>query len=178
MSNLLKLVGVTLFGSAALTMAVTQMMEKPATFSSAVQQRPANQQVAKTQQASSITENSATLYADSRGHFFAHVQVSGTPVKVLVDTGASLVALSFEDAEKIGLRPSPNDRKAQFNTANGIVTGSLVRLPEVRLQGITVFDVEAAIMPRGAMNGTLLGMSFMKKLSGFESRGVSMVMRK
>jgi aspartyl protease family protein len=178
MSHLTKLVGMTLFGSAALAVAVGQMREQPATFSSAVQQRPTNQQVAKAQVSPSITENSATLYADTRGHFFAHVQVSGTPVKVLVDTGASVVALSFEDAAKIGVRPSPNDRKAQFNTANGIVTASLVRLPEVRLQGITVFDVEAAIMPRGAMNGTLLGMSFMKKLSSFESRGVSMVMRK
>jgi aspartyl protease family protein len=178
MSHLPKLVGITLFGSVALTMSVAQMLEKPATFSSAVQQRPASLPGAKTQPTPSVIENSATLYADSRGHFFTHVQVSGTPVKVLVDTGASLVALSFEDAAKIGLRPSPSDRKAQFNTANGVVTASLVRLSEVRLQGITVFDVEAAIMPRGAMNGTLLGMSFMKKLSSFESRGVSMVMRK
>jgi aspartyl protease family protein len=122
--------------------------------------------------------NSATLYADSRGHFFTHIQVRGIAVKVLVDTGASLVALSTEDAAKIGFRASASDRKAQFNTANGRVTASLVRLPEVRLQNITVFDVEAAIMPPGAMQGTLLGMSFMRKLASFESRGPSMVMRK
>ena len=122
--------------------------------------------------------NTAMLYADPRGHFFADIQVRGVPVRTLVDTGASLVAMSTEDAAKIGLRAQPGDKKAQFNTANGQVTASLVRLPEIRLQGIMVFDVEAAIMPPGAMQGTLLGMSFMKKLASFESRGTSLVMRK
>jgi aspartyl protease family protein len=122
--------------------------------------------------------NTAMLYADPRGHFFADIQVRGIPIKTMVDTGASLVALSTEDAAKIGFKANPSDRKAQFNTANGVVTASLVRLPEVRLQGLTVYDVDAAIMPPGAMSGTLLGMSFMKKLSSFESRGSSMVMRK
>jgi aspartyl protease family protein len=122
--------------------------------------------------------NTAMIYSDPRGHFYADIQVRGIPIRTMVDTGASLVALSTEDAAKIGLRANPSDRKAQFNTANGVVTASLVQLPEVRLQGLTVFDVEAAIMPPGAMSGTLLGMSFMKKLASFESRGSSMVMRK
>jgi aspartyl protease family protein len=122
--------------------------------------------------------NTAMLYADPRGHFYADIQVRGIPIRTMVDTGASLVALSTEDAAKIGLRATPSDRRAQFNTANGVVTAVLVQLPEVRLQGLTVFDVEAAIMPPGAMKGTLLGMSFMKKLASFESRGSSMVMRK
>jgi aspartyl protease family protein len=122
--------------------------------------------------------NTAMLYADTRGHFHADVYIRGIPVRTLVDTGASLVSFSREDAAKFGLRDEPNQKKAQFNTANGLVSASIVRIPEMRLQGITVYDVEAAIMPKGAMNGTLLGMSFMKKLQSYESRGTSMVLRK
>ncbi len=122
--------------------------------------------------------NTAMLYADARGHFSADIYVRGIPIRSLVDTGATLVSFSEEDAAKFGLRPEPSQRKAQFQTANGLVTASLVRIPEIRLQGITVYDVEAAIMPRGAMQGTLLGMSFMKKLASYESRGTSMVLKK
>ncbi len=122
--------------------------------------------------------NTALLYADARGHFSADVYVRGIPIRTLVDTGATLVSFSEEDAAKIGLRADSSQRKASFQTANGLVTASLIRIPEMRLQGITVYDVEAAIMPKGAMHGTLLGMSFMKKLASYESRGTSMVLKK
>jgi aspartyl protease family protein len=121
--------------------------------------------------------NIAYLYAQPNGHFMAELQVRGTTIRTMVDTGASVIALSYEDAEKIGRRPLPNDRTARFNTANGTVIAHLVRLQEVRLQGITLYDVDAAIMPKGAMNGTLLGMSFMRRLSGVETRGATMIMR-
>jgi clan AA aspartic protease (TIGR02281 family) len=106
----------------------------------------------------------------------------GTPTSTVEtiadDTGASVVSFSAEDAAKIGLREETGQRRAQFHTANGVVTASMVRVPEMRLQGIVVHDVEAAIMPRGAMQGTLLGMSFMRKLQSYESRGTSMVLKK
>jgi aspartyl protease family protein len=180
MSQLNKLVSTAVFGSIAAVVGVVMLRDH------LMKPPPAGQATLPKAQASAFQSgtappsggNTATLYADSRGHFITHVQVRGIPVKVLVDTGASLVALSTEDAARIGLRAGPGDRKAEFSTANGQITASLVRLPEVRLQNITVFDVEAAIMPPGAMQGTLLGMSFMRKLASFESHGTSMVMRK
>jgi aspartyl protease family protein len=175
MSELTKLVAVTLFGSVAAAWGLTQMRESKA------QQPPrAPQQVASLAQAPAPPQpgNTAMLYADPRGHFFADVQVRGIPIRALVDTGASVVSFSTEDAAKFGLRPDASQPKRPFGTANGTVVASIVRIPEIRLQGITVFDVEAAIMPPGAMKGTLLGMSFMKKLQSYESRGSSMVMRK
>jgi aspartyl protease family protein len=184
MSQLTNLVFVSLFGCVAATAAVMQLQDRkqpqiPAQ-SSSVQANPNQAKIATVQSVAPAQSqgNTAMLYADPRGHFFADIQVRGVPVRTLVDTGASLVAMSTEDAAKVGLRAQPGDKQAQFNTANGMVTASLVRLPEVRLQGIMVFDVEAAIMPPGAMQGTLLGMSFMKKLASFESRGTSLVMRK
>ncbi len=182
MSQLTNLVFAALIGSGALAGMVVQSHDRQKQASAHDTKTAASARLGSAapsaNPAPSSAGNTAMLYADPRGHFFADIQVRGIHIKTMVDTGASLIAMSTEDAAKIGFRANPSDRKAQFNTANGVVTASLVQLPEVRLQGLTVFDVEAAIMPPGAMNGTLLGMSFMKKLSSFESRGTSMVMRK
>jgi aspartyl protease family protein len=173
MSGLTNLVFFALIGSVASVGAITHLQKEKAS-------QPAKPATAMVQPAAAAPAggNTAMLYSDTRGHFHADVYMRGIPVRTLVDTGASLVSFSAEDAAKIGLRDEPNQKKAQFNTANGLVTASIVRIPEMRLQGITVYDVEAAIMPKGAMNGTLLGMSFMKKLQSYESRGTSMVLRK
>jgi aspartyl protease family protein len=174
MSGLSKLVFASLFGSIAAAGLVMQVRQDNAVALG----KPA---IASAQPATATQPsggNTALLYADTRGHFFADIYVRGIPIRTLVDTGASVVSFSSEDAAKIGLREESGQRRAQFHTANGIVTASMVRVPEMRLQGITVYDVEAAIMPRGAMQGTLLGMSFMRKLQSYESRGTSMVMKK
>ncbi len=179
MSELTKLVAVSLFGSAALALAAVQMRESSARQPpvAAVAAAPAQPRPSGATPAPA-GGNTALLYADARGHFSADIYIRGIPIRSLVDTGATLVSFSEEDAAKIGLRADSTQRKAPFQTANGIVTASLIRIPEIRLQGITVYDVEAAIMPRGAMQGTLLGMSFMKKLASYESRGTSMVLKK
>jgi aspartyl protease family protein len=173
MSGLTNLVFFALIGSVAAVGAVTHLQKERVG-------QPAKPATAMVQPAAAAPAggNTAMLYADTRGHFHADIYVRGIPVRTLVDTGASLVSFSTEDAAKFGLREESGQKKAQFNTANGLVTASIIRIPEMRLQGITVYDVEAAIMPPGAMQGTLLGMSFMKKLQSYESRGTSMVLRK
>jgi aspartyl protease family protein len=120
---------------------------------------------------------SVVLDADRRGHFFADVDVNGVYIRTMVDTGASMLALSAEDAEKAGISPRPGDKRGRVSTANGVVEVSVVRVAEVRLQGIRVSDVDAVIMPRGALQGTLLGMSFLNKLSSMEKRGDTLVLR-
>jgi aspartyl protease family protein len=117
------------------------------------------------------------LTADARGHYVTRIDVNGRGIAALVDTGASVVAMSFEDAEAAGVYPAPGDRKARFNTANGVVEASVKLLHQVRIENIVVYDVEAAIMPPGAMRGTLLGMSFLRRLSAFESRGGTLVLK-
>jgi aspartyl protease family protein len=173
MSGLTNLVFFALIGSVAAVGAITHLQKEK----TSQPPRP-NPPMVQPATAAPAGGNTAMLYADTRGHFHAEVYMRGIPVRTLVDTGASLVSFSAEDAAKIGLRDEPSQKKAQFNTANGLVTASIVRIPEMRLQGITVYDVEAAIMPKGAMSGTLLGMSFIKKLQSYESRGSSMVLRK
>jgi aspartyl protease family protein len=174
MSGLGNLVFMALVGSVAAVGAVTHWQKERA----AQAPRPSASMVQPAAAAAPAGGNTAMLYADTRGHFYADIYIRGIPIRTLVDTGASLVSFSSEDAAKFGLREEPSQKKAQFSTANGIVTASIVRVPEMRLQGITVYDVEASIMPAGTMKGTLLGMSFMKKLQSYESRGTSMVLRK
>jgi len=123
------------------------------------------------------TGGSTVLAADRRGHFLATPTIEGAFVNALVDTGASMVALSWEDAQRIGLRPDANAPRGIASTANGNVPFTVVRLREVRLNGIVVHDVEGAIMPKGALQNTLLGMSFLKRLSSFEMRDNKLMLK-
>jgi aspartyl protease family protein len=86
---------------------------------------------------------------------------------VLVDTGASKVALSYEDADRVGLNPFVLRFDQPVATANGIVQAALITLQSVEIGNLVVYDVEGLVLPQGAMRGTLLGMSFLNRLSGF-----------
>lgn len=109
-----------------------------------------------------------TLSGDLSGHFTVHPMVEGRRVRMLVDTGASVVALSQEDAAAIGLRVTEKDFTRTIATANGVVAVAPVRLGEVRVGEIAVRDVEAVVVPRGKLGTSLLGMTFLKRLKGFE----------
>jgi aspartyl protease family protein len=107
------------------------------------------------------------LQQDLRGQYTAHPEVEGRTLRMLVDTGASLCALSEEDAGRIGLRLSPSDFTKPIATANGTLHAAPVRLREVRVGEIVARDVEAVVVPRGQLGTSLLGMSFLRRLKGF-----------
>ncbi len=107
------------------------------------------------------------ISASQYGHYITRVQVNGTNVWALIDTGASSVALSYEDAEKVGLNPFRLRFNRRVRTANGVAKAAKVNLKLVTVEGIIVKNVEGMVMPKGAMRGTLLGMSFLRRLNGF-----------
>lgn len=117
------------------------------------------------------------LSADRGGHFTARVEIEGVMIDTLVDTGATLVAFSAEDAERVGLRPLPNDFKYRTQTANGEVSMAVVKVRRIRLGSIELADVDAAVLPSGAFRGTLLGMSFLRRLASFQADGHSLILR-
>lgn len=117
------------------------------------------------------------LKGDSRGHFHNDIQINGQFITALIDTGASIVAMSAEDAKKAGIVPSKKDYTMPVQTANGLAHAARVRIPELRLQSLVVRDVEAAVMPPGALQTTLLGMSFLKRLGSFEMSGATLVLK-
>ena len=107
------------------------------------------------------------IRAGDHGHYVTTASIEHMPVTVLVDTGASKVALSYEDAERIGLKPFALDFDQPVATANGLVKAAVVTLRRVEIENVVVHDVDAMVLPQGAMRGTLLGMSFLSRLSGF-----------
>ena len=108
------------------------------------------------------------LKADTNGHYFAEADINGTSVAVMVDTGATGVALSYDDAEKVGLHPHGLDFDTPIATANGVVKAARVQLRRVEVDNVRVRDVEGLVLPDGAMRGSLLGMSFLSRLSSFK----------
>ena len=118
-----------------------------------------------------------TVAADYRGHYVVHPSIDNFRVQMLVDTGASLVALTAKDARALGIQLSSADYKMTLNTANGSVKGARVNLREIRLGAILVRNVEAVVLPEGALSMSLLGTSFLGKLRGYEVQTGRMVLR-
>jgi len=127
-------------------------------------QRNPNQQV-QSQRVDGGVE--VLLESDRQGHLIASGAIDGREVTFLVDTGATLVSIPEEMADRLGL-----ERMARIGleTAAGPVTGWLTRLEEVRLGDIVQRDVRAAISP-GRSETVLLGMSFLKDLEMNQSDG-------
>lgn len=109
-----------------------------------------------------------TVDADPRGHFYLQATLDGEPVRMVVDTGASIVALTYEDAERVGARLGPQDFTIRISTANGIVEGAPFRIREIKIKELAIREVEAIVLPKGRLEVSLLGMSFLRRLSRFD----------
>ena len=103
-----------------------------------------------------------TLAADRNGHFISSGSINGSAVRFLVDTGATMVSMSVEDARNAGVNYLAGER-GYSQTANGVAKVFRVKLQEVTLGDITLRDVEGTVH-EGAMPVVLLGMSFLGKL--------------
>lgn len=108
------------------------------------------------------------LKANASGHFITRASINGNDITVLVDTGATTVALSFEDAQDAGLRPGNLDFNIPVATANGVAKAARVMIDRIEVGGVTVDDVDGMVLPEGALRGTLLGMSFLGRLQSFK----------
>lgn len=109
------------------------------------------------------------LRADRRGHYQADVEINGRRIGALVDTGASLVVLTYEDAQRLGIFLRDRDFTMRTNTANGIARAAPVVLDRVEIGPIQVRNVQAAVSEPGRLSTNLLGMTFLSRISKFES---------
>lgn len=105
----------------------------------------------------------ATLYANQAGHFFGDGYINGAPIKFLVDTGASNIALSGDDARRIGLDYKSGDTGVA-HTAAGAVKAYRVNLNTVKIGGITMHQVEAMVLEGSSPSFVLLGMSALNRM--------------
>ena len=108
------------------------------------------------------------LSPDRLGHFSARAHINNRTIDVMIDTGASTVALTHEDARRLGLHPRKSDFTRRVSTANGLVHVAPVTLGSVRIGQVEERHISAVIMPKGVMDKSLMGMSFLKKLKRVE----------
>ncbi len=115
------------------------------------------------------TSNELVFRADRSGHYLVEASVNGAPVRFLVDTGASVVALTPEDARAVGLAPGDLRFSEVMSTANGAARAAPTSLRSVRLGQLELDNVAAVVMER-PMAISLLGMSFLSRLDGYSIR--------
>jgi aspartyl protease family protein len=127
--------------------------------------------VAAVEPAPQAGSRSAMIQRGSDGHFKTEATIDGRRVDMLVDTGASLIALRQRDAMRMGINPASRDYTANVVTANGTVKAARVELGRVEVGGVTVRDVAAVILPDEALSQNLLGMSFLSKLRWEQKNG-------
>jgi len=118
----------------------------------------------------------AFIDRETDGHFWTNADVSGTQVRFMVDTGASIVALTYFDAQRLGLKPEELNFDAEIRTAGGSVLGAYVTLSSIRIGEVEVENVHAVIL-RTELGQSLLGMSFLGELQAYEVRRGQMIIR-
>jgi aspartyl protease family protein len=104
----------------------------------------------------------AILTADGQGHFLTHGTINGKTVRLLVDTGASLISLGAGDARRLGIDASKGQSRIS-STANGPALASQVKLDTVKIGDIVLNNVDALVHPLD-MPFVLLGMSFLNRM--------------
>ena len=111
------------------------------------------------------------------GHYGLTLSVNGTDVDFVVDTGASHIVLSHEDARKVGLDPDALTYATVAQTANGTVRTARVTLDSISLGDITDRAVPA-VVNAGQMEGSLLGMSYLSRFDRIEISNNALVLHR
>lgn len=120
-------------------------------------------------------DGTVELRRSGDGHFYADVAINGSTVRALVDTGASAIALSREDARSAGIATSIGMPNVVGEGADGEVYGEVVTLESVALGHRVAEDMPAVVLNSGRQ--TLLGQSFLATFESVEIRGDTMVLR-
>ena len=113
---------------------------------------------------------------DSRGHFLVDARMNGYEAEVLVDTGATYVAINETMARKLGIRLKSSDFKYKVRTANGITMAAAGIIDEIEIGRVRVQNVQASISRDESLSVVLLGMAFLKKLDKFEITGNELIL--
>jgi aspartyl protease family protein len=127
--------------------------------------------------ATSQADDTVELRASHNGHYQARADINGRAFPVMVDTGASIVVLTYEDAQAAGVFVRPSDFTQPVSTANGTSRVAPVTLDRISIGDITVRGVRAAVAERGLLSVTLLGMSFLSRLERVDMRDGLMVLK-
>lgn len=100
------------------------------------------------------------------GHFWLRAQVNGEPVSFMVDTGATLTAVSSQVAERVGLEPRPGGVPVRLNTANGTISADIATIDELRFGNIAARGLDTVIAP-GLGETSVVGMNLLSRLQSW-----------
>ncbi|WP_395672911.1 TIGR02281 family clan AA aspartic protease [Phenylobacterium sp.] len=167
MSNLVRyalvaaVASVSAFGSAGLVVAVAP---KPPALRAARAEAPIAMPVVLEGSSGEV----AKVDKAADGHFWAEADVSGAPVRFLVDTGATAVALTPSDAQRLGFDPRRLKYDHSVGTAAGQARAARVTLASISVNGARLDDVDALVIEKG-LDASLLGMTYLGRLSSFQA---------
>lgn len=105
-----------------------------------------------------------TIYADNRGMFNTIGSINGYPIRFLVDTGATTIAMSSLQAKKLNIQYRLEGRQTTARTASGIAKAYLVKLKTVKVGDIAQLNVDGLVIDGAFPQQVLLGMSFLNRL--------------
>ncbi len=114
-----------------------------------------------------VSQHEYVLTADASGNYFIQGRINDYPVEFLVDTGASLVAIPQQIADKLKIS---GRYPISLSTANGITTGSLTRLEQISFGAFTLYDIKAVIIPNRNDDTVLLGMNVLSHFNITQSK--------
>ena len=126
-----------------------------------------------------VLKNGSTtvIQMDERGHFQADFKLNGRKINALIDTGATYVALNKSMASRLGIKVATADMNIKVSTANGQASAAPVVINEVAIGKIRVKNVEALVLEDKALNGMLMGMSFLKQLDSFAFENQQLILK-
>lgn len=126
-----------------------------------------------------VSDTSSVIELRKRfdGHFHLDAVINGVTVPFIVDTGASQIVLTQEDAERVGLDLRRLDFNMRAQTANGTVATAPVLLETMEVEGLRDTNVRA-VVNGGDMTGSLLGMSYLSRFDSIEIQGERLILRR
>ena len=175
MSGILKLAGVAVIAAASAVGAagaVVMTAPKPAELRAARAEAPFLSAIA----APTGAHASQAIPKSSDGHFWVDGEVNGRTVRFLVDTGATAVALTPKDAERLGIEPSDLHYGYKVVTAGGQIRAASVRLASITVAGARLENIDALVIEKG-LDTSLLGMTYLGRLSRFEATRGALVLQ-
>ncbi len=160
----------------------TQLLRRVVGELAATRLAPAARPAAKSPAIDDTAEHSAShegveLRADRSGHFETSMEINGRLLQGMVDTGATLVVLTYDDARAAGIFLHDSDFTMASQTANGIARFAPVMLDRVAIGSILVRNVKAGVAEPGALRTNLLGMSFLQRLQTFKIRSGTLLLQ-
>ena len=110
------------------------------------------------------------------GHFAVRANVENVPMTLMVDTGASYLTLTPEDAADIGVDIATLRFTMPIRTANGVIQAAPIKIDKITVGSIERRDVAALVAPPNSLDQSLLGMSFLNTLNGYAIAGDRLVL--